>query len=121
MTTISRKAALALAIAASASSTSSAFTPQSFLATRAGSSSSLSMSTVDPTVVTKKEYQDICGVDFDDKTLSDRLKKTAYLYPKHVEVIEDFAPLVDKMVDDIVSQSRIDIYLTAVGDIGTRP
>jgi len=29
--------------------------------------------------------------------------------------------LVDKMVDDIVSQSRIDIYLTAVGDIGTRP
>ena len=59
--------------------------------------------TVDPTVVTKKEYQDICGVDFDDTTLASRLAKTAYLYPKHVEVIDDFAPLVDKMVDEIVS------------------
>lgn len=60
-------------------------------------------STVDPSVVTKKEYQDICGVDFDDDNLARRLQKTSYLYPKHVEVIEDFAPLVDKMVDDIVS------------------
>ncbi len=111
MTKISRKAALALAIAASAAPTSFAFTPQSFLVTRTGSSSSLSMSTVDPTVVTKKEYQDICGVDFDDKTLSDRLKKTAYLYPKHVEVIEDFAPLVEKMVDDIVSYLSNDMNL----------
>lgn len=57
-------------------------------------------------MVTKKEYQDICGVDFDDRTLSDRLKKTSYLYPKHVEVIEDFEPLVNKMVDDIVSFSN---------------
>ena len=60
-------------------------------------------STVDPATITKKEYQDICGVDFDDSTLADRLARTNYLYPKHVEVIEDFAPLVDKMVDEIVS------------------
>ena len=63
-------------------------------------------STVDPATITKKEYQDICGVDFDDSTLADRLARTNYLYPKHVEVIEDFAPLVDKMVDEIVSISR---------------
>lgn len=62
-------------------------------------------STVDPSTITKKEYQDICGVDFDDTTLADRLARTNYLYPKHVEVIEDFAPLVDKMVDEIVSIS----------------
>lgn len=85
---------------------SSAFTPHSFVAQRtAGRSSSLKMSTVDPSVVTKKEYQDICGVDFDDQTLASRLKKTAYLYPKHVEVIEDFAPMVDKMVDEILLET----------------
>jgi hypothetical protein len=61
------------------------------------------MSTVDPNVITKKEYQDICGVDFSDATLAERLSRTAYLYPKHVEVIDDFAPMVDKMVDEIVS------------------
>ena len=65
--------------------------------------SALSMSTVDPSVITKKEYQDICGVDFSDATLAERLARTAYLYPKHVEVIDDFAPMVDKMVDEIVS------------------
>jgi acyl-[acyl-carrier-protein] desaturase len=62
-------------------------------------------STVDPSVVTKKEYQDICGVDFDDDSLSRRLQKTSYLYPKHVEVIEDFAPMVDKMVDEILLET----------------
>ena len=60
-------------------------------------------STVDPATITAKEYQDICGVDFDDQALTERLSKTAYLYPKHVEVIDDFAPMVDKMVDEIVS------------------
>lgn len=94
-----------VALLASPLSQSSAFTPSSFLSSRtaAMSSSSSMRSTVDPSVVTKKEYQDICGVDFDDESLANRLTKTSYLYPKHVEVIEDFAPLVDKMVDDIVS------------------
>ena len=91
------------AVLASSLSQSEAFSPSSFLFSRTAVSSSSLQSTVDPSVVTKKEYQDICGVDFDDASLADRLRKTSYLYPKHVEVIEDFAPLVDKMVDDIVS------------------
>ena len=61
---------------------------------------------VDPTVVSKKDYEDICGVGFDEETLEQRLKRTSYLYPKHVEVIEDIAPIAGAMVDDIVSLSR---------------
>lgn len=112
--TSTRTAALA-AILSSASSLVAAFTnpavTSSVATTKKSTASTTSTSTsiystVDPSVVTKKEYQDICGVDFDDRTLSDRLKKTSYLYPKHVEVIEDFEPLVNKMVDDIVSFSE---------------
>lgn len=58
---------------------------------------------VDPTTVTNKEYEDICGVPFDDKNLVKRLQATNYLYPKHVEVIEDIAPIAGEMVDDVVS------------------
>ena len=60
---------------------------------------------VDPTVVTKKEYQDICGAEFDNESLQERLKATNFLYPKHVEVIEDIAPIAGAMVDDIVSSN----------------
>ena len=96
----SPKTALA-AIVTTSIGTSSAFTPQSFLQSRAAVGPL--HATVDPSTVTKKEYQDICGVDFDDDTLGDRLARTAYLYPKHVEVIDDFTPMVDRMVDEIVS------------------
>jgi hypothetical protein len=58
---------------------------------------------VDPTTITNKEYEDICGVTFDSETLEQRLKRTNYLYPKHVEVIEDIAPIAGAMVDEIVS------------------
>jgi hypothetical protein len=58
---------------------------------------------VDPSTITKKEYEDICGVSFDEQTLEQRLKRTSFLYPKHVEVIEDIAPIAGAMVDDIVS------------------
>jgi hypothetical protein len=58
---------------------------------------------IDPTVVTKKEFQDVCGVEFDTYNLQERLKATNFLYPKHVEVIEDIAPIAGAMVDDIVS------------------
>ena len=102
--------ALAIAAGCSGIGIVSAFSAVSILptiipsaATSSSSSSALSMSTVDPTVITKKEYQDICGVDFSDATLAERLARTAYLYPKHVDVIDDFAPMVDKMVDEIVS------------------
>jgi hypothetical protein len=57
---------------------------------------------VDPTVVTKKDYQDICGVSFDEQGLQKRLQATNFLYPKHVEVIEDIAPIAGAMVDDVV-------------------
>lgn len=101
--TSTRTAALA-AVLSSAASVVAAFTSPSVTSSATSKKSTTSIySTVDPSVVTKKEYQDICGVDFDDRALTDRLKKTAYLYPKHVEVIEDFEPLVNKMVDDIVS------------------
>ena len=64
---------------------------------------------VDPKVVTKKEYEDICGVNFDEESLDKRLERTSFLYPKHVEVVEDLGPMVDRMVDEIVSHplSRI--------------
>jgi hypothetical protein len=58
---------------------------------------------VDPTVVTKKEFEDICGAQFDNDSLHERLKATNFLYPKHVEVIEDIAPIAGAMVDEIVS------------------
>lgn len=64
---------------------------------------SLNMVAVDPTTVTKKEYQDICGVSFDEDGLLQRLKATNFLHPKHVEVIEDIAPIAGTMVDEIVS------------------
>jgi hypothetical protein len=66
------------------------------------SSTALSMVAVDPTTVTKKEYEDICGISFDGDTLQQRLKSTKYLWPKHVEVIEDIAPIAGQMVDDVV-------------------
>lgn len=61
--------------------------------------------TVDPETITKKEYEDICGINFDDKTLAERLERTSYLYPKHVEVVEDLAPMVDEMVDSILLET----------------
>ncbi|KAL3928401.1 MAG: hypothetical protein SGARI_005044, partial [Bacillariaceae sp.] len=60
---------------------------------------------VDPTVVTKKEYQDICGAEFDNDSLQERLKATNFLYPKHVEVIEDLAPIAGAMVDEILLET----------------
>jgi len=92
------------AVLASTAATASAFQPTSFVGKSARVGTSLG-ATVDPDVVTKKEYEDICGVSFDDKLLSQRLERTKYLYPKHVEVIEDIAPIADQMVDDIVSCS----------------
>lgn len=60
---------------------------------------------VDPTVITKQEYEDICGVSFDSKSLEQRLESTKFLYPKHVDVIEDIAPLAGTMVDDILLET----------------
>lgn len=62
---------------------------------------------VDPSTITNKEYEDICGVSFNEQSLQQRLKSTKYLYPKHVEVIEDIGPLAGRMVDEIVSTQSI--------------
>jgi len=72
---------------------------------RSAISKELNMVAVDPSTVTKKEYQDICGVDFDNADLHNRLKSTKFLYPKHVEVIEDLAPIADAMVDDVLLET----------------
>lgn len=61
--------------------------------------------TVDPSTVTTKEYEDICGVSFDGESLEKRLERTSFLYPKHVEVVEDLAPMVDEMVDNILLET----------------
>ncbi len=58
---------------------------------------------VDPSTITNKEYEDICGVSFNEQSLHQRLQSTKFLYPKHVEVIEDIGPLAGRMVDEIVS------------------
>jgi hypothetical protein len=63
----------------------------------------MGMVAVDPSVVTKKEMDDIVGVDFDRDSMHKRLQTNVYLYPKHVEVIEDIAPIAGRMVDEIVS------------------
>jgi hypothetical protein len=65
--------------------------------------STLKMVAVDPSTVTNKEFEDICGVSFDGSTLAERLQRTNFLYPKHVEVVEDIAPVAGRMVDEIVS------------------
>ena len=66
---------------------------------------------VDPTTVSKKDYEDICGVSFDEESLEQRLRRTSFLYPKHVEVIEDIAPVADQMVDSIVSKGDSDVMV----------
>ena len=87
-------------ILAAAVQSALAFQPTSPLSS---TKTALSMVAVDPTTVTNKEYEDICGVSFDDDALEKRLEATNYLYPKHVEVIEDIAPIAGAMVDDVVS------------------
>lgn len=83
----------------------SAFAPSA-----GGKTVSALKATVDPSTVTKKEYEDICGVSFDDESLEKRLERTSFLYPKHVEVVEDLAPMVDEMVDNIVSVKHISLH-----------
>mmetsp|Transcript_10910 Transcript_10910/g.14629 ORF Transcript_10910/g.14629 Transcript_10910/m.14629 type:complete len:143 (+) Transcript_10910:55-483(+) len=99
------------AVLAATAGTAAAFQVNSFIP-RQRLSTSLKMATVDPDVVTKKEYQDVCGVQFDGQALDQRLQRTSYLYPKHVEVIEDFSPIVDEMVDNIVSRDLVTCFGT---------
>jgi len=87
-----------LANAFSPSLSSSSFAGQQRL------TSSLS-ATVDPETVTKKEYEDICGISFNEEDMGQRLERTKFLYPKHVEVVEDLSPMVDDMVDNVLLET----------------
>jgi len=97
MSSTSKKIALSLVSALGAAY---AFSPVPTVTRKASTALNVA---VDPTVVSKKDYEDICGVSFDTESLEQRLQRTSFLYPKHVEVIEDIAPIADKMVDEIVS------------------
>lgn len=94
-----KKAALGAFLA---SSTASAFQPAPALMSV---KTSLNMVAVDPSTVTKKDYEDICGVSFDESSMRERLRSTKFLYPKHVEVIEDIAPIAGEMVDKILLET----------------
>ena len=100
MSDFSTNSYIRVLVAAASVATAAAF--QSRPTSSRAAATSLNVA-VDPTVVTKKEYQDICGAEFDNDSLQERLKATNFLYPKHVEVIEDIAPIAGAMVDDIVS------------------
>lgn len=71
----------------------------------ASSSSSQLQVAVDPSVASTKEYQDVCGNIFGEDEMMSRLQKTNYLYPRHVEVIEDLSEMAGEMTDKIVSAS----------------
>lgn len=101
-TDFSTRTCLRVLVAAASVATAAAF--QSRPSSSRATATALGVA-VDPTVVTKKEFQDICGAQFDNDSLQERLKATNFLYPKHVEVIEDIAPIAGAMVDDIVSSS----------------
>jgi len=104
MVFISRDAVTVMAI--TAASGVAAFQPSSFVPSRSATRpSSPLMATIDPTVVTKQEYADICGVAFDTQDMAKRLERTSYLYPRHVEVIEDIAPIANNAVDDILLET----------------
>jgi len=69
-------------------------------------SSRVSMSAIiDPTVVTKEEYKDICGDIYSQEEMMKRLERSNYLYPKHVEVINDFDDVVGTMVDNVLLET----------------
>lgn len=63
------------------------------------------MVAVDPTTVTKEEFNNIAGADFDKDSLQKRLSTNEFLYPKHVEVIEDIAPIAGQMVDKVLLET----------------
>lgn len=101
---------LAVVVATSTATAAAAFQSSIFAIQQTrhlSNPTSLRMATVDPMVITNKEYEDICGADFTPEELAKRLMRTSYLYPKHVEVIEDLEPIVNKMVDEVVSRNYV--------------
>lgn len=58
---------------------------------------------MDPSTISMKDYDAIRGTAFETDSVGKRLQRKSFLYPKHVEVIEDIAPIAGTMVDEIVS------------------
>lgn len=92
-----------VALLASTPAMAAAFAPVSIMGNQ-HRSSSLNVA-VDPEIATKKEYQDVCGVNFGAEGLAKQLDRTKFLYPKHVEVIADFDDIVDSMVDNVLLET----------------
>jgi len=99
---LTKKRVAFAALVASAASSATAFQPKPITGLAKSKTSLNMVGAVDPSTVTKKDYEDICGVSFDEASMMDRLRSTNFLYPKHVEVIEDIAPLAGEMVDTYV-------------------
>jgi len=100
---MSSNKSVVVALLASTPAMAAAFAPVSFMSNQ-HRSSSLNVA-VDPEIATKKEYQDVCGVSFDVEGLAEKLDRTKFLYPKHVEVIADFDHIVDSMVDNVLLET----------------
>lgn len=86
-----------------------AFAPTPLVVVRPSLSSQQLRVAVDPSVATTKEYQDVCGNIFGEDEMMQRLEKTSYLYPRHVEVIEDLAEMAGQMTDTIVSELELSL------------
>eukprot|EP00542_Grammatophora_oceanica_P017232 CAMPEP_0194047888 /NCGR_PEP_ID=MMETSP0009_2-20130614/26002_1 /TAXON_ID=210454 /ORGANISM="Grammatophora oceanica, Strain CCMP 410" /LENGTH=410 /DNA_ID=CAMNT_0038693627 /DNA_START=131 /DNA_END=1363 /DNA_ORIENTATION=+ len=102
---MTKRIALGSIVASTAAAVITAFAPPSTIVSRRRLVSQPLKVAVDPTTITKKEYEDICGLEFTEDEMVKRLERTKYLYPKHVEVIEDLEPLAGSMVDKILLET----------------
>lgn len=94
-------------VVATASRMVAAFTPQSLVTNIPLSRTRLHVS-IERELVSTKEYEQIKGLEYGVKkleTLEEHQARTGYKYPKHVEVIEDFEPVVATMVDKILLET----------------
>lgn len=81
---------------------SSAFQPAPALK---GISTTLKATIDRNSVATNKEIEEITGPKFTPEELAKRLENQLYLRPKHVEVIQDFNPVVEDMVEKILLET----------------
>eukprot|EP00549_Striatella_unipunctata_P011520 CAMPEP_0118684646 /NCGR_PEP_ID=MMETSP0800-20121206/6772_1 /TAXON_ID=210618 ORGANISM="Striatella unipunctata, Strain CCMP2910" /NCGR_SAMPLE_ID=MMETSP0800 /ASSEMBLY_ACC=CAM_ASM_000638 /LENGTH=412 /DNA_ID=CAMNT_0006581401 /DNA_START=58 /DNA_END=1296 /DNA_ORIENTATION=+ len=86
--------------------TAGAFQCSSFMKTQSSVRRSQHHSATDSPIATKKEYDEVLGSDFEVETVEKRKEKRRnLLYPKHVEVIEDFSHVVERMVDGVLLET----------------
>lgn len=84
--------------------TSLVVTRQTDSATATATSTTALGVVVDPTTISKKDYEAIKGdVIPEEEMMKIWEAESPFLYHKHVDVIQDIAPIADEMVDKIVS------------------